>query len=101
MCLLHSYANPAHERLAGAVLREINPSMFVTLSHEILREFREYERTSTTVLNAYVGPRVQQLSRHAWRLTCAGEDFDGKVQIMRSNGGVMSIAQGAGASRSR
>ncbi len=90
VCFLHSYANPAHERLAGAVLREINPSMFVTLSHEILREFREYERTSTTVLNAYVGPRVRNylgtLETYLRR-----EDFAGKVQMMRSNGGVMSI----------
>jgi N-methylhydantoinase A len=90
VCFLHSYANPAHERLAGAVLREINPSMFVTLSHEILREFREYERTSTTVLNAYVGPRVRNylgtLETYLRR-----EDFGGKVQMMRSNGGVMSI----------
>jgi N-methylhydantoinase A len=90
VCFLHSYANPVHERLAGAVLREINPSMFVTLSHEILREFREYERTSTTVLNAYVGPRVRKylgsLESYLRR-----EDFDGKVHMMRSNGGVMSI----------
>ncbi len=90
VCFLHSYANPAHERLAGAVLRRINPDMFITLSHEILREFREYERTSTTVLNAYVGPRVRNylgtLDAFLRR-----EDFRGKVHMMRSNGGVMSI----------
>jgi N-methylhydantoinase A len=90
VCFLHSYANPEHERLAGAVLRRINPDMFVTLSHEILREFREYERTSTTVLNAYVGPRVRNylgtLEAYLRR-----ENFDGKVHMMRSNGGVMSI----------
>jgi N-methylhydantoinase A len=49
VCFLHSYANPAHEILAGEVLRREMPTAFVTLSHEILREFREYERTSTTV----------------------------------------------------
>ncbi|HEX3506108.1 MAG TPA: hydantoinase/oxoprolinase family protein [Xanthobacteraceae bacterium] len=90
VCFLHSYANPAHERLAGEVLRRSNPDMFVTLSHEILREFREYERTSTTVLNAYVGPRVRDylgtLETYLRR-----ENFDGKVHMMRSNGGVMSI----------
>jgi N-methylhydantoinase A len=59
VCFLHSYANPVHEALAGRLLRQAYPSLFVTLSHEILREFREYERTSTTVLNAYVGPRVR------------------------------------------
>jgi N-methylhydantoinase A len=90
VCFLHSYANPLHERLAGELLRRINPDMFVTLSHEILREFREYERTSTTVLNAYVGPRVRDylgtLEAYLHR-----EDFSGKVRMMRSNGGVMSI----------
>jgi N-methylhydantoinase A len=90
VCFLHSYANPIHERLAGDVLRRVNPDLFVTLSHEILREFREYERTSTTVLNAYVGPRVRtylgKLETYLRR-----EKFTGKVHMMRSNGGVMSI----------
>ncbi len=92
VCLLHSYANPAHERAVGEVLRRVNPTMFVTLSHEILREFREYERTSTTVLNAYVGPRV---SKYLATLEdyLRGEKFPGKLHMMRSNGGVMSIAQ--------
>ena len=57
VCFLHSYANPAHERRAGEI-RKARPDLFVTLSHEILREYREYERTSTTALNAFVGPRV-------------------------------------------
>ncbi len=59
MCLLHAYANPAHERRIGEILRAANPDLFVTLSHEIVREYREYERTSTTAINAFVGPRVQ------------------------------------------
>jgi N-methylhydantoinase A len=89
---LHSYANPSHEKIAGEILRRVNPGMFVTLSHEILREFREYERTSTTVLNAYVGPRVRNylttLDTYLRR-----EKFAGHVHIMRSNGGVMSLDQ--------
>src|SRR6185503_1359584 len=52
VCLLHSYANPAHERRIGEIVRRAMPDAFVTLSHEILREYREYERTSTTALNA-------------------------------------------------
>ncbi|MGE3245192.1 MAG: hydantoinase/oxoprolinase family protein [Beijerinckiaceae bacterium] len=92
VCFLHSWANPEHERLAGEIFRKANPGMFVTLSHEILREFREYERTSTTVLNAYVGPR---LSAYLGTLEdfLRGERFGGKVHIMRSNGGVMSLDQ--------
>ncbi|MGK4277419.1 hydantoinase/oxoprolinase family protein, partial [Escherichia coli] len=66
--------------------------LFVTLSHEILREFREYERTSTTVLNAFVGPRV---TRYLGRFESFAREahFAGKIAIMRSNGGTMSIAQ--------
>ncbi len=91
VCFLHSYANPAHERRVGEILRAAAPSLFVTLSHEIVREYREYERTSTTALNAFVGPRVHaylgRLEKHL-----RTERFCGKVSIMRSNGGVMSIA---------
>ena len=90
VCLLHSYANPAHERRIGEIMRQMLPDVFVTLSHEILREYREYERTSTTALNAYVGPRVQtylrRLENHLRK-----ERFGGAIQIMRSNGGIMSI----------
>ena len=92
VCFLHAYANPAHEIAAGDILRREAPALFVTLSHEILREFREYERTSTTALNAYVGPRV---SRYLARFEGFARDasFAGKIAIMRSNGGTMSIAK--------
>ena len=92
VCFLHAYANPAHEIAAGEVLRREAPALFVTLSHEILREFREYERTSTTVLNAYVGPRVSSyLAR--FEGFAREKSFIGQIAIMRSNGGTMSIAQ--------
>ena len=90
VCFLHAYANPAHERRVGEILRAANPKLFVTLSHEIVREYREYERTSTTALNAFVGPRVQTyLGRLESHLR--DERFGGKLNIMRSNGGVMSV----------
>jgi N-methylhydantoinase A len=90
VCFLHAYANPAHERRVGEILRTANPRLFVTLSHEIVREYREYERTSTTALNAFVGPRVQA---YLGRLESfmQSERFGGKINIMRSNGGVMSV----------
>lgn len=92
VCFLHSWANPDHEIMAGKILRRNHPKLFVTLSHEILREFREYERTSTTVLNAFVGPRV---STYLGTLETymRGENFAGKLNMMRSNGGVMSLDQ--------
>src|SRR4029453_18421997 len=54
VCLLHSYLNPAHERRRAALVAEEAPRVTVTLSHEVSPTFREYERTSTTVVNAYV-----------------------------------------------
>jgi N-methylhydantoinase A len=90
VCFLHAYANPQHERRVGELMRAAAPDLFVTLSHEIVREYREYERTSTTALNAFVGPRVQGYLRRL-ETFLRGESFAGKVNIMRSNGGVMSI----------
>ena len=58
VCTLHSYANPAHEERIGEIVREVAPDLYLTLSHRILREYREYERTSTAAMNAYIGPRV-------------------------------------------
>ena len=55
---LHSYANPEHEMRAGEIIAQDFPECFVSLSQNILREFREYERISTTVLNAYIAPSV-------------------------------------------
>jgi N-methylhydantoinase A len=92
VCFLHAYANPAHEMVAGELLRRLCPRLFMTASHEILREFREYERTSTTVLNAFVGPRVTgYLSRFEGFARDAR--FAGNIAIMRSNGGTMSIGE--------
>ena len=92
VCFLHAYANPAHEIAAGNLLRAHFPHLFVTLSHEILREAREYERTSTTVLNAYIGPRVGSYLAGFERFA-RKQRFAGSISIMRSNGGTMSIAR--------
>jgi N-methylhydantoinase A len=89
VCLLHSYANPVHEQRLGRLLGEQFPEVYVSLSHEILREFREYERTSTTVLNSYVGPLVNRYLVSLEKIL--GESgFCGTFRIMQSNGGVMS-----------
>jgi len=90
VCFLHSYANPDHEARCGALLREMLPDVPVTLSQEICQEWREYERTNTTVLNAYVQPiAVQYLNTLEKDL---GEMGMGSVEhIMQSNGGIATF----------
>jgi N-methylhydantoinase A len=89
VCFLHSYNNPEHEKQAGAIVTKMLPNAYVSLSHEILREYREYERTSTTVVNAYIGPKVGGYVRNLQtRLGNIG--FKGDLAIMQSNGGVVS-----------
>lgn len=92
VCFLHSYVNPAHEQEMAAVLAKELPDTYVTVSHEVLREYREYERTSTTVLNSYIGPRV---SKYIGDLadTLKESGFAGRLLIMQSNGGVMAPEQ--------
>ncbi len=86
--LLFSFLNPEHERRVEAILREHLPDRFVSLSSEILPEYREYERTATTVINAYVRPLV---ARYLERLTGALPAC--QVRIMQSNGGVIGVDQ--------
>ena len=89
VCLLHSFTNPEHERQIGAMIQKMLPDCYVSLSHEILREYREFERISTTVVNSYIGPRM---SGYVHNLESRLEEigFGGELSIMQSNGGVMS-----------
>jgi N-methylhydantoinase A len=89
VCFLHSYVNPDHERVAGEIIRTALPDAYLSLSHEILREYREFERTSTTVVNAYIGRRVGGYVR-VLKSKLAAIGFAGNLSIMRSNGGVMT-----------
>jgi N-methylhydantoinase A len=90
ICLLHAYANPGHERAVLACVRELGPEFSVVASHQISREWREYERTSTTVLSAYVQPVAERyLNRLDAELRAA--DFDGQFYVMQSNCGVDSV----------
>jgi N-methylhydantoinase A len=87
VCLLHSYANPAHEQYVAQVLTERAPGVIQTLSSDLLPEMKEYERTSTTVINSYVRPVVE---RYLARLTEGLEDMGitVPVAVMQSNGGL-------------
>lgn len=90
--LLHSYVNPAHERAIGAALREALPAVSVSLSNEVLPEIREYERTSTTVINAYIQPAIAAyLDRFAEVRSAAG--VTAPLLMMQSNGGVTPEAR--------
>src|SRR5262249_56681411 len=87
VCLIHAYANPAHEKRVGEIIAEEAPGMAASLSHEISPMFREYERTSTTVVNAYVmtavraylGSLQEEMKRRGYR---------GRLFVMRSAGGI-------------
>jgi N-methylhydantoinase A len=86
--LLFSFVNPAHERRVRELAAEELPGVMVSLSHEVMPSAPEFERTSTTLVNAYVGPKIERyLSRLDARLRDAG--FRGELLIMQSNGGVM------------
>jgi N-methylhydantoinase A len=89
VCLLHAYANPAHERDVGRILIDAMPDVEVSLSSDLSRVWREFERTSTTVSNAATKPLVSRYLEEL-ELALTQNGFDGEIQIMRSNGGVMS-----------
>ena len=88
ICLLHSYANPGHERMVAEAILRIAPDLPVTCSCDVSPEFREYERASTTALSAYVQPVISRyLDRFVVELGNGG--FAGRFSIMQSNGGRM------------
>lgn len=90
VCYIHSYANPEHELRTREIIRELYPEASVTLSHEITREWREYERTNTTVLNAYVQPIASNyLASLEERLARMG--VRGAKYAMQSNGGTTTF----------
>ncbi len=91
ICFINSYVNPAHEIAAAAFLRERFAQLRVTASYEVLPEMKEYERTSTTVVNAYLLPAMQS---YLGRLTGALREIgiSAPVQVVASNGGMMGVA---------
>ena len=93
ICFLHAYANPEHERTARRELERLLPGIYICASSEVANEWREFERSSTTVANAFVGPTVSQ---YVETLQASNEraGFRGRFYLMRSNGGVMSPDHG-------
>ena len=90
---LHSYRNPSHEQRAKEIIEKEFPDLFVTASHELSQEYREYERTSTAAANAYIGPRVRTyLTEMEKHLGEAG--FSGNFLIVQSTGGLFDVEDG-------
>ncbi len=91
VCLLHSYANASHEERIGDILAQVAPSLSLSLSSRVLPEMKEYERTSTTVINAYVQPVVQRyLQAMEHHLQSLG--VRAPLLMMQSNGGLIPAA---------
>lgn len=88
VCFLWSVFNPAHERRVRDILRRVNPAVFVTLSSEIAPVPGEYERTSTTVINAYAG-RITQSYLNGLQSLLSGAGYSGPVMIMQGYGGLL------------
>lgn len=91
---LFSFRNPDHERRAAEIVAETLPDVSVSVSHRITQEWREYERTSTTVVNAYVRP-IMDRYLGAFERGLAGRGFPGRLLITQSNGGAFSLAAAA------
>jgi N-methylhydantoinase A len=89
VCFLFAYANPAHEQAAAGIIRAIAPDLYVSLSHEVNPEWREYERTASTVANAYIGPPVSRYLNTLERLSL--QRFPrSRALMMKSDGGAAS-----------
>ena len=89
ICFMNSFANPAHEQAAAALVRQEMPGAYLSVSTDVLPSIRFYERVSTTALNSYVGPKLNHyLDQLVGRLKQIG--FKGLLLIMQSNGGVIS-----------
>ncbi len=94
VCFLHAYANPSHEVECGEIINQIAPEIPVTISHQITQEWREYERTSTVVLNSYVHPIARDyLDNLEGDLTGMGMDRK-TLHVMQSNGGSATFEAG-------
>ena len=90
VCFIHSYANPANEQAAKAVLEKICPDRYIVVSSEVMPEYREFERTSTTAVSGYVQPVIARYLTHLEK-SLRERGYQRDVLIIQSNGGLMSI----------
>jgi len=89
VCLFFGFLNPTHEKKIADVIRQVHPDAFISLSHEVLPQIREFERVSTTLVNAYTCPKLKRyLERLEDELKVNG--FESELFVMLSNGGIMN-----------
>jgi N-methylhydantoinase A len=89
VCLFFGFLNPTHEKKIADVIRQVHPDAFISLSHEVLPQIREFERVSTTLVNAYTCPKLKRyLERLEDELKANG--FESELFVMLSNGGIMN-----------
>ena len=94
VCLFFGFLNPSHEKKIAAIIRREHPGAFISLSHEVLPQIREFERVSTTLVNAYTGPKLKRyLETLHGKLKKSG--FEGDFFVMLSNGGVTNAEYAA------
>ncbi|UQX90086.1 hydantoinase/oxoprolinase family protein [Jatrophihabitans telluris] len=103
VCFLHSYANPTHEERMRQILAEVHPECVVSISSQVLREYREYERAMTTLVDAAVKPKVARyvnaIAQRLQAFTAASAQEPGRTDrvvpfyVMKSNGGVLSAEE--------
>lgn len=94
VCLMHSYRNAVHEQAVSDIIEERAPGIFVTLSSDLIPEIREYERMSTTVMNAYVQPKISE-HLHALEETIRELGVKGRLYLMLSSGGIIAASTAA------
>ena len=90
VCFLFSFLKNDHEKRAKEIIQELMPDVYVCCSHEVVDVIREYERFSTTAMNAFVGPRTSRYLRNLER-KLHGDGYDAELRIMQSNGGVATV----------
>ncbi len=88
ICFLFSFRNPAHEQRAAEIARAILPDAFITISSDVLPQYREYERTSTTAVNGLLGPRISRYLRNM-NASLEENEIHAPLHLMQSNGGVL------------
>jgi N-methylhydantoinase A len=96
VCLLHAYRNPVHEQRVKAVLERVRPDWLLSISHEVMPEFREYERMVTTATNAVLAPLIgRYMDEFDRRARHALDRDEAQVYVMRSAGGVVTAREAA------